>query len=47
VHATDVTLTLPPALTGGKAVMLKGKANERVIEGTVDGGRWRATRVAA
>ena len=47
VHATDVTLTLPANMTGGKAVMLKGKAGDRVIEGTVEGGRWRATRIAA
>ena len=47
VHATDVTLTLPAGVAGAKAVVLKGKANERSIDGTVDGARWRATRVGA
>lgn len=47
VHATDVTLTLPAGVAGAKGVTLKGKASERTIEGTVDGARWRATRVGA
>lgn len=47
VHATDVTLTLPAGVAGGKPVTLKGKAGERVIEGSVEGARWRATRTGA
>ena len=45
VHATDVTLTLPAGVAGAKPLVLKGRANERSIDGTVDGARWRATRV--
>ena len=45
VHATDVTITLPPGIAGRKAVTLKGKATDKAIEGAVDGGgRWRAVR---
>lgn len=47
VHAADVRLTLPAGIAGVKPVMLKGKAGDRVIEGSVDGGRWRATRIGA
>jgi len=47
VHATDVTLTLPAGIAGAKPVTLKGKASDRVIEGSVDGARWRATRIGA
>jgi hypothetical protein len=47
VHATDVTLTLPAGVAGAKPLVLKGRANERSIDGTVDGARWRATRVGA
>ena len=47
VHATDVTLTLPAGVAGAKSVVLKGKAGDRVIEGLVDGARWRATRIGA
>jgi Methyltransferase domain len=45
VHATDVRLTLPAGVAGSKPVLLKGKASDRVMDGTVDGARWRATRV--
>ena len=45
VHATDVTFELPAGVAGKKAITLKGKAAEKTIEGTIDGARWRATRV--
>ena len=47
VHASDVTLSLPAGVAGARPITLKGKASERVIEGTIDGARWRATRVGA
>lgn len=47
VHATDVALTLPAGIAGTKPVTLKGKAGDRVMEGSVDGARWRATRIGA
>lgn len=42
VQASDVTLTLPAGVAGSKPLTLKGKAADRSIEGTVNGGRWRA-----
>ena len=45
VHATDVTFTLPAGAAGKKEVTLKGRAAEKTIDGTIDGARWRATRV--
>jgi len=45
VHATDVTFTLPAGVAGKNTVTLKGKASDKAIEGTIDGARWRATRV--
>ena len=47
VHATDVTLTLPAGVAGTKPVTLKGKAGDRAMEGSIDGARWRATRIGA
>jgi hypothetical protein len=47
VHATDITLTLPAGIAGAKPLTLKGKASDRVMEGSVDGARWRATRIGA
>ncbi len=47
VHATDVTLSLPAGVAGAKPVTLKGKAGDRVMEGPVEGGRWRATRIGS
>lgn len=48
VHATDVTLTLPAGVAGTKPVKLKGKATDKAIEGSVEGGgRWRAVRTGA
>jgi hypothetical protein len=48
VHASDVSLTLPAGVAGAKPVVLKGKASDKAIEGTVDGGgRWRAVRAGA
>jgi hypothetical protein len=45
VHANDVEITLPPGVAGAKPLTLKGKANDKSIEGAVEGGgRWRATR---
>jgi len=45
VHAADVTFTLPAGVAGRKTVTLHGKAGEKAIEGTIDGAKWRATRV--
>ncbi|HVF63940.1 MAG TPA: class I SAM-dependent methyltransferase [Casimicrobiaceae bacterium] len=47
VNATDVTLTLPAGVAGMRPLTLKGKANDKAIEGTIDGARWRATRIGA
>jgi hypothetical protein len=44
VRATDVTLTLPAGVAGTKPITLRGKAADGVIEGTVEGARWRAVR---
>lgn len=48
VHANDISLTLPAGIAGAKAVVLKGRAGDKAIEGTVEGGgRWRAVRPGA
>jgi hypothetical protein len=45
VHATDVTITLPAGVAGSKPLTLKGRAGDKAIEGTIEGGgRWRAQR---
>jgi hypothetical protein len=44
VQASDVRLTLPAGVAGPRAVTLRGRAGDGVIEGTTDGGAWRAVR---
>lgn len=44
VHAADVKLTLPAGVAGSRAVTLRGRAGDQAIEGTTEGGRWRAVR---
>ncbi len=44
VQGTDLRLTLPAGLAGPRPVTLRGRASDGVLEGTLDGGRWRATR---
>ena len=45
VHASDVTLTLPAGIAGTKPLLLRGKATDKAIEGSIDGARWRAVRI--
>jgi hypothetical protein len=45
VHASDVTLTLPAGIVGTKPLLLRGKATDKAIEGSIDGARWKAVRV--
>jgi Methyltransferase domain len=47
VRGTEVTLTLPAGVAGPQPVTLRGRAADRVIEGTMNGGRWRAVRTAS
>jgi hypothetical protein len=47
VSATEVRLTLPAGVAGPRAVTLRGRAGDGVIEGSADGGRWRASRPSA
>jgi hypothetical protein len=47
VQATDVRLTLPAGVAGPRAVTLRGRVSNGAIEGTTDGGRWRAVRPPA
>jgi hypothetical protein len=47
VHGADVRLTLPAGVAGPRPVTLQGRAVGGAIEGTMDGGRWRAVRPAA
>lgn len=47
VNGTDVRLTLPAGVGGPKPVTLRGRAVEGAIEGTTEGGRWRAVRLPA
>lgn len=42
VKGRDVQLTLPAGVAGPRAVTLRGRAGDGVIEGTTDGGAWRA-----
>jgi hypothetical protein len=44
VHGSDVRLTLPAGVAGPRSVTLQGRAVDGAIEGTMDGGRWRAVR---
>jgi hypothetical protein len=47
VHGTEVRVTLPAGVAGPRAVTLRGRVGGGAIEGTTDGGRWRATRAPA
>ncbi len=47
VHGADVRLTLPAGVAGPRPVTLQGRAVDGAIEGTMDGGHWRAVRPAA
>jgi hypothetical protein len=47
VQAADVRIVLPPGVAGPKPVTLRGKATDGGLEGTTDGGRWRAVRPGA
>jgi hypothetical protein len=44
VHGTEVRFTLPAGVAGPRAITLRGRASNGAIEGTMDGGRWRAAR---
>jgi hypothetical protein len=44
VHGADVRITLPAGAAGPRPVTLQGQAVEGALEGTTDGGRWRAVR---
>lgn len=47
VRGADVTFTLPAGAAGPRTVTLRGRAADGAIEGTADGGGWRATRRGA
>jgi hypothetical protein len=47
VQGAEVRLTLPPGVAGPRSVSLRGRAADGAIEGTMDGGRWRAVRTPA
>ena len=47
VQGAEVRLTLPPGVAGPRSVSLRGRAGDGAIEGTMDGGRWRAVRTPA
>jgi hypothetical protein len=44
VQASDVRITLPAGIAGPRPLTLRGKATDAGLEGTMDGGRWRAVR---
>jgi hypothetical protein len=46
VHAGDVRFTLPAGVAGARPLTLRGRVVDQAIEGTTDGGRWRAVRAA-
>lgn len=44
VAGAEVRVTLPPGVAGPRPLSLHGRASGEVIEGAMEGGRWRAVR---